>query len=188
MDLYDVINYGVGASYVEVRWQRDVGTVAVLRNGVVEYVESYRQEGYGVRVLAGGGLGFAATTDADGLKTAVETAVKLARVGGRLRKRSIAFSEERLAKLRYSLPPVDLDPLEYLKNLDKVIENKVNVRRLFAAVWTTEKHIVTSDGADVYSKIPRAAVFAILIRHEPSLGSLQRFVARGRLYVDTLWV
>ncbi|MEM1837030.1 MAG: TldD/PmbA family protein [Pyrobaculum sp.] len=186
MDLYDVINYGVGASYVEVRWQRDVGTVAVLRNGVVEYVESYRQEGYGVRVLAGGGLGFAATTDADGLKTAVETAVKLARVGGRLRKRSIAFSEERLAKLRYSLPPMDLDPLEYLKNLDKVVENKVNVRRLFAAVWTTEKHIVTSDGADVYSKIPRAAVFAILIRHEPSLGSLQRFVARGGVSMSTL--
>jgi TldD protein len=38
----------------------------------------------------------------------------------------------------------------------------------------TEKRVVTSNGADVYSKIPRVYVFGMFVAHEPSLGSLQR--------------
>ena len=38
----------------------------------------------------------------------------------------------------------------------------------------TEKRVVTSNGADVYSRIPRVYVFGMFVAHEPSLGSLQR--------------
>jgi len=43
----------------------------------------------------------------------------------------------------------------------------------------TEKRVVTSNGADVYSKIPRVYVFGMFVAHEPSLGNLQRDVFLG---------
>ncbi|MEM0483680.1 MAG: DNA gyrase modulator, partial [Pyrobaculum sp.] len=65
--LYRALDYGLsqGASYVEIRWQRDSGSVAVMRNSHLEYSARYVNEGIAVRVVAGGGLGFAATSRID---------------------------------------------------------------------------------------------------------------------------
>lgn len=45
---------------------------------------------------------------------------------------------------------------------------------------------MTSDGAYAYSKVPRIYVFGMFIKHEPSLGSLQRDVFLGGTSVDHL--
>lgn len=181
--LYRAVDFGLGlgASYVEARWQRDVVSVVALRNGVVEHVGTYKQEGVGVRSVAGGGLGFAASSGVgwEDLRGAVESSVKLARVAGSFRKRPVSLSEERLAKLEYSLPPVDVDIVEFAKRLDASVETRLDVKRIYVAVAYTEKHIVTSDGADVKSRVPRVFVYAQFIKHDAVRGSLQRDVFRG---------
>ncbi|AAL64535.1 tldD, putative modulator of DNA gyrase [Pyrobaculum aerophilum str. IM2] len=188
--LYRALDYGLsqGASYVEIRWQRDSGSVAVMRNSHLEYSARYVNEGIAVRVVAGGGLGFAATSriDAEEVFEAVENAIKLAKLAGRMRKTPVALSEEALARFSYHLPDIELEPVELLKTLDDYVDKSLSVRRLAANVWRTEKRIVTSDGADVYSKVPRVYVFAMLIKHEPSLGSLQRDVFLGGTSQDSI--
>jgi len=186
--LVKALDYGLslGASYVEVRWQRDSGSAAGLRNGQFEFAESHSSQGIAVRAVAGGGLGFAATPSMklEDVFGAVERAVKLAKAAGRVQKSPVALSEEGLAKLSYSLPDIPLDPVELAKTLDKHAAKDLTVRRFYVYMWTTEKRIMTSDGADVYSKIPRVYVFGMFIKHEPSLGSLQRDVFLGGTSAD----
>ncbi|WP_148682844.1 TldD/PmbA family protein [Pyrobaculum ferrireducens] len=188
--LYKALEYGLslGASYVEVRWQRDSGSVAGFRNGQFEFSTTYHSEGVAVRAVAGGGLGFAASPrlELEGVLEAVERAVKLAKAAGRMRKTPVALSEEALARFSYSLPPIEVDPVDLLKSLDEYVDKSLSARRLVAHVWTTEKRVVTSDGADVYSKVPRVYLFAMLIKHEPSLGSLQRDVFLGGTAQDSI--
>ncbi|MFZ8808552.1 MAG: TldD/PmbA family protein [Pyrobaculum sp.] len=178
----------LGASYVEVRWQRDSGSAAGLRNGQFEFAASYSSQGVAVRAVAGGGLGFAATPSMklEDVFGAVERAVKLAKAAGRVRKSPVALSEEGLAKLSYSLPDIALDPVELAKTLDEHAAKDLTVRRFYVYMWTTEKRILTSDGADVYSKVPRVYVFGMFIKHEPSLGSLQRDLFLGGTSADYL--
>ena len=188
--LVKALDYGLslGASYVEVRWQRDSGSAAGLRNGQFEFAVSYSSQGVAVRAVAGGGLGFAATPSMklEDVFGAVERAVKLAKAAGRVRKSPVALSEEGLAKFSYSLPDIPLDPVELAKTLDEHAAKDLTVRRFYVNIWTTEKRIFTSDGADVYSKIPRVYVFGIFIKHEPSLGSLQRDLFLGGTSADSL--
>jgi TldD protein len=181
--MYRAVDYGLslGAKYVEVRFQSDAGRWAGFRNGQFEFSGSALSSGFAVRAVAEGGLGFAATArqGLQDLLAAVERAVKLARAAGRLRRRPVELSEERPAVVRYELPPIELDLERYLADLDSRVDRRVAVRRFFGGVWTTEKRIVTSDGADVHSKVPRVFVFGVLIGHEPSRGSLQRDVSAG---------
>ena len=177
------IDFGLslGAKYVEVRWQSDEGRWASFRNGQFEFSGSARSSGFSVRAVAEGGLGFAATPKAglQDLLSAVERAVKLAKAAGRMRRRPVELSEERLAVVRYELPPIELELERYLAELDSRVDKRISVKRFAGGVWTTEKRIVTSDGADVYSKIPRVFIFGVFIAHEPSKGSLQRDVSAG---------
>ncbi len=84
--LVKALDYGLslGASYVEVRWQRDSGSAAGLRNGQFEFAVSYSSRGVAVRSVAGGGLGFAAAPSMklEDVFGAVERAVKLAKCRG----------------------------------------------------------------------------------------------------------
>jgi len=188
--LVKALDYGLslGASYVEVRWQRDSGSAAGLRNGQFEFAASYSSQGIAVRAVAGGGLGFAATPRLmlEDVFSAVERAVKLAKAAGRARKRPVSLSEERLGRFSYSLPDIALDPMELAKTLDDYAARDLTVRRFYVNVWTTEKRVLTSDGAEVYSKIPRLYVFGMFIKHEPSLGSLQRDVFLGGASADSV--
>lgn len=185
--LAKAVDYGLrlGADYVEARWQLDVGEVAGLRNGEFEFSSSYRHGGVSIRVLAGGGLGFSATprVEVGDVLEAVERAYRLARAA--FRKRPVAFSEEKLANVRYFLPEISVGPLEVLKELDGHIDRGLSVRRLVGTVWVTEKLVVTSDGGYVYSKIPRIYVFAMFIKHS-HVGSLQRGLSAGGVSLKAL--
>lgn len=188
--LVKALDYGrsLGATYVEVRWQKDYGSVAAVRNGQFEFLATFSSEGIAIRAIAEGGLGFAATPELelDKVLKAVEKAVKLAKAAGRVRKTPVTLSEEKLAKINYSLPELDLDPLDLVKTLDSHTAPGLSVRRFYASVWITEKHILTSDGADVYSRVPRVYLFGMFIAHEPSLGSLQRDIFLGGTSPDSL--
>ncbi len=185
--LNKAIDYGLrlGAQYVEARWQIDAGRVVGLRNGQFEFSHGYKWGGVAVRVIAGGGLGFSATSKLENVMETVERAYKLAAAGGRFRKRPVALDGGKPAKLKYTIPDFVVEPLELLRELDSHVDGGVTMRRFVSSVWTTEKFIITSDGGYVYSKIPRVYVFALFIKHAPG-GSLQRDLFAGGVSLEAL--
>jgi len=75
-----------GADYAEARAQRDFGHTLTLNNGIPEPVTVTRRLGIGIRVIVDGSMGFASTNSLESsqIRTAAETAVKIARAATRL--------------------------------------------------------------------------------------------------------
>src|SRR5947209_20539184 len=72
-----------GATYAEARYEQQASETVVLKNGVVDALNYGDDAGVGVRVLAGGSLGFSATnlmTKTD-VRAIVDNAVRIAKIG-----------------------------------------------------------------------------------------------------------
>jgi len=185
----------LGAKYAEARYQKDIRESIVLKNGVPEISAKSLEEGLCVRVLVDGALGFASTSDLKktSIKRAVRSAIAIARASARLRKKKIELSEEKLSEARIEVKPrikfeaVDLDAkIDFLKEIDaKVLEAgekkgvKVPARLIEVLRWDLEKHLITSDGANVYTKVPRVMFEYFLTIHSPEKGTIQRFEHLG---------
>jgi TldD protein len=78
----------VGAEYAEARHHRTLVESVHVRNGAVERLSTDRDEGWGIHVLAGGGWGFASSSDEtqDALLSTARRAVEIARASGGRRK------------------------------------------------------------------------------------------------------
>ncbi|MEO3993048.1 MAG: TldD/PmbA family protein [Desulfurococcaceae archaeon TW002] len=182
-----------GASYVEVRYQNDYGSSVSMRNGKVLGVRSFKEEGVGIRVLANGSLGFAATNDLsrEGLSKALEYAISRARSVAQLRRGPIQFTEEKVGRASYEVVPkikledVSMEGLMGLgREVFKVLTESVSQVKLPVCVFSAETHtqeklIITSDGAYARSRIPRMYVSANLVLFHPQKGTLQRMKEFG---------
>ncbi len=182
----------LGASYAEVRYQRDSQRSVTLRNGSVIGADEMLFEGVGIRVIVNGSLGFAATNllSIDELAKTVELAVSRARALSKLRKEPIEFSEERLGRAKYEVvPKVNIedfsieDRVKLGNELHKIINNSTRETKVAVTTYNfiehiQEKYIVNSDGAFIRSKIPRVAIFINYVLASGK-GTLQRFVAYG---------
>jgi TldD protein len=73
-----------GADYAEARFEDAHREAVHVRNGAVERLVTDRDAGWGIHVLAGGGWGFASTSDeaGDSVRATVERAVSIARASG----------------------------------------------------------------------------------------------------------
>lgn len=158
-----------GARYVELRAQSDSGSSLSMRNGKVLGFSSYGGGGVGIRVLLNGGMGFASTNffDPQSIRGALSRAIAAARSAGKMRRRGIELSEERLGRASYEV--FQKKRLEYL-NTDEMTERSRLIEQrireslksaklsVFAASFSShfqEKLLITSDGAHIHSKIPR---------------------------------
>lgn len=193
-----------GASYIEARYQLNKGFSLSMRNGKILALSNYVEEGVGIRVLVDGSLGFASTNNLtiDGLYEAVERAVATAKSTSRLRKRPIELSEERLGTVKYSVDekkPLEDFSVEDLLSLGRttyeasqgaVRESKIPVMAFSANLELQEKLVVTSDGARVYSRVPRPYLSFNTVLYHPQKGTLQRhreFGASGGLEWIETW-
>ncbi|MCE4606285.1 MAG: TldD/PmbA family protein [Desulfurococcales archaeon] len=161
-----------GASYAEARFHSLYGNRIGLMNGRVFTAGYEEQVGVAVRVIHGGGLGFASTDklDQDSLYKAVSTALSNARISSSIQKHGIEMDESRLGSTRYSV--YQKKPLESLSLTDKLAEVKERANAadlnmegiqlksfmLFYNELAERKIIVTSDGGYVEAEIPRAYV------------------------------
>jgi len=191
------VDYGrrLGASYSEARYQRDVNQQTLLKNGVPEISAASVAKGIGIRVLVNGSLGFAGTSTIAkaALRRAVKEAVELARVAARAVKQELSMSEERMVSSKDVVKPrvpfetvtpesrvellreADMHALEAAKERDV----KLPSRLLEVGSWNTEKHILNSDGADIYSSVARATLLYMLTAYHPQRGAVQRFENLG---------
>ena len=100
-----------GASYADVRAIEQRDRHVSTKNGKAGYVGSSESLGIGIRVIAGGCWGFAATDDltAKGIEAAAVLAIEIARAGGIARKADVRLAPEEKYEATWVSPCV-IDP------------------------------------------------------------------------------
>mgnify|MGYP005834245883 CR=1 FL=1 len=184
-----------GATYAELRYQSDIYESNLLKNGLPEVSSHDIARGVAARVLVDGALAFGAT-DRMGKgdhRDLVARTVRSARAAARRRDRPITMSDAELGTGEFEVKPrvpfsaVSLEGrLELLKEaddaaLDAAGRCRVGIpgRYLSLDTFVSERHVVTSDGADVRSIVPRVEVHVMLTASEPQKGSVQRMFSIG---------
>lgn len=187
------IGASLGAKYVEARYHKHSRSSLAARNGEIIGTESSISEGIAVRVIADGSLGFASTnilTD-EGVKKAVENAVRKAQSHAKLMRNPVEYSQERLGRATYEVSEVKPfesvsveDKVSYIKDLWQRVSTSPSTARV--ATLTTwigesieEKIIANSDGAFIRSRIPRLSLGYNIVVTLPSKGTIQRFFSHA---------
>ncbi|MGM0411618.1 MAG: TldD/PmbA family protein [Bacillota bacterium] len=148
--------------WTEIRYHNRQQSSVEIKNGEVSKVEDSTLAGAGIRCLANGSWGFAATADMteEGLAKAVKEAASAARVGSNLRKKKIEkIAEGEIAKGKYNYVEKDdeielskkiklfLDAEELIREKEDIISGIVNYSK-----YDDKKVIVNTDGAEVEIK------------------------------------
>ncbi len=174
------------AEYAEVRVERTAANSFSLKNGVLEDSASTSAEGLSVRVVSGGGSGFASSNDLT-RKAAVGAARKafaLAKSAAAFNDTPVTFTREAAYYVDYEVrqkkPVESLSPddrIGFLKSLDAAaLGSKVNLplRYLSMGDWTTVKFYENTEGTRVRSTIPRLHLFYAIAAREG--GGSQQFM------------
>src|SRR5438046_10656418 len=106
----DLVDFAVdhartkGATYAEARFEKQEPENFILKNGVLDALYVGHDQGIGVRVLANGALGFAATNKLtkSAVRGIVDDDVKIAKASRR--KTKITFAQEDLIAKNWSVP------------------------------------------------------------------------------------
>ncbi len=181
----------LGADYAEARFEEKNGTSLAMKNGSPEGLEVLADRGIGVRVLVGGGMGFASTNvlTKESVAEAVKKAVKLAKSASRVRNEPIRFSEEDFHSVYYEVKMRkdfrDVSPEEKLELLRKIEEEvkgtgvNVPMRYLSYSDQIWHKIMANSDGAFIESIIPRVSMMYNLVVFENGQMEQAPFVERA---------
>ena len=168
---HDLVDFAVdyarrkGAAYAEARFERQEPEQFILKNGTLDALYLGTDRGIGVRVLAKGGLGFAATnrlTRSD-VRAIVDDAVRMAK--GSRRKTPITFAKEEAATMDWSVeertPLADV-PIEQkiaaFQEIDQAVAAlgfKIPARYFQLASNRITKYFANSEGSRIRSYSPR---------------------------------
>lgn len=184
-----------GASYAEVRFQSDISESTLLKNGMPEVSAFETRKGIGMRVLVDGALGFGATDilSKKEVGAVVKRTLKAAKASARMRRTPITMAKADLGqakidiKARIKFENVGIEErIDLLQDADAAAVDlcqqagaKLVGRYLSLDTWMTEKIVMTSDGARIYSTTPRVALDAFLTAYDAQKGPIQRIVSFG---------
>ena len=152
-----------GASYADVRIVRRESEGIDLRTGKVEGLEHNSNRGFGVRVIADGSWGFAASpnlTVEEGERVA-EEAVRIARASALTKRADVRLAPvepvEGLFKTDWKIDPFDIaleDKIGLLKDADKLLrENeKIKVTDCSMNFWNFDQVFASTEGAYIEQK------------------------------------
>ena len=174
----DLVDFAVdyaqqkGAAYAEARHEKQASETLVLKNGVVDSLIYGDDAGIGVRVLAGGSLGFAATNAMT--KSDVRGVVDLALRGAKATKRKdpIVFAHEPAVVTNWSVPeakklqdvPVE-QKIEELRHIDRELVDlkyKMPARYMLSTNARISKYFANSEGSRIHSYSPRVRMYFYL--------------------------
>ena len=154
--------------FVELRYHNKSTRMVGVEKGKVERTQYRERSGVGVRVLEGGGWGFASTGELSpsAVKRAVDAARSAARASsGRRKEAGTRIAEADLAKGSFDLPGVDevrARPLEEKIGMAARFEETVRASSgtvqsascMYSEIFE-EKAIVTTDGAEASFRLVR---------------------------------
>ena len=152
---------GAGASYADARAVIRRSQSVSTKNGQVESVTDFEDEGVGVRVLVGGAWGFACDRrlDAEGARDAALHAAAFARAAAVGRERALAPLEPRSGEYR-TAAQVDPFAVSLADKIDLCLRaeaalahDDVKVTSASVRALREEKFLLTSDGAAVSQEL-----------------------------------
>ncbi len=161
-DILEQVIEKANADYAEVRIQKIEENSILFVNGMLKGVESVKKEGFHIRVLKDGMLGFSFSNSLkkEKILDALKKAEKMARA--KLRHR-VGLSKERMERARYFVrgKRVELDEkIEWIKDIDKIAGDYG--RNIFYSDTMDERYYANTDGAMVISKIPRISMHYLI--------------------------
>src|SRR4051812_14817002 len=100
-----------GASYCDVRIVDERQRALATKNGKVSHASDAESLGIGVRVIADGAWGFAATDDLsrEGVESTAAKAVAIARASAKVKAQPLQLAPEPAAKIDWTMP-FQIDP------------------------------------------------------------------------------
>lgn len=151
-----------GASYADVRYYpREEEDALIMRNGNFLAFDRSETSGYGVRVLAEGAWGFAASSNMTDVSRTFDRALENARSAAQRIKSPIRLADKEVLKGRFE-SPCQIDPFEVplaqqvalMKDLDGYL-NQAGVEQRRVRMSTVKKNILyyDSEGAEIEKKI-----------------------------------
>lgn len=155
----------LGASYADLRFVDGVRRLVSIRNGKPDVISRTSESGYGVRLVVDNGWGFVGSNNVsrEGVKEAVEQAVKIARASARTTKEEIELAPTKVVEDRYE-SDVKIDPmivpleeiLELLASANAAFrEESPHVRMTSGRIQARveDKYLATSEGSRIEQRI-----------------------------------
>jgi TldD protein len=174
-DLADfALNYAQSkkVDYAEVRAHTETQEGLVMKNGAIDAYFASIDDGFCVRILTDGGIGFAATNKwtKEEAKAIVEIAYKFAKMAKR--KEKITFAEEKSVKANWKAEEkkkiADIPSetrIETMSEIDKdLVSHGINVpaRMLNLGSNVSEKYFVNTEGSMISAYVPRLSAYAFI--------------------------
>ncbi len=190
---YAIRGAGVaGASYAEARIHGGSSRGSLLKNGEPEPSVLTESFGIGIRVLAGGALGFSATNflDRRSVRELTVKTVRMAKASVPLLKKPLILDDSKPVRKKWRAEEkerIESGDSEWLGSLlqeidARITSNEVGVklasRFLTAGTSLEEKYYVNTDGARVESRVPRVHFFGILTALDKG-ETAQRMIQQG---------
>ncbi|HJW49680.1 MAG TPA: TldD/PmbA family protein [Candidatus Limnocylindria bacterium] len=153
-----------GASYADVRFVRRDEENALVKNGRLESADRADSFGFGVRAIAEGAWGFAASqvVTADEADRVAALAVEIAKASALTKMRDAALAPVEPKTATYSTP-VKVDPFTMsvddrvgllVAAEEKLRERKgLRTTRAAYAIWREDKLFLSTEGADIQQRI-----------------------------------
>jgi len=150
-----------GASYADARIVDERSRLLATKNGKVGHASSSESLGIGIRVLANGAWGFAATEDVrrDSVEATAARAVAIARASARVKQENVRLAPEKPVVDEYTTP-IRMDP--FATSIEQNLELLLHVdRELLAVAGVTltessmhfrryEQWFLSSEGAAIH--------------------------------------
>jgi len=152
------------SSYTELRFQKNYTmSIAFLKGHLVQNLKN-TTTGVSARVYSNGSWGFASSPDSDNVKNVVEAATQNALFLDMREKKSAAAFEPDSAYIEKDFSTKNSrltqnEKMDFVRELDSYIERKypdLSSRTVVLSCLDMEKSLLTSDGASLYSLIPRS--------------------------------
>jgi len=153
-----------GASYADVRFVRRDEENALVKNGRLESADRADSFGFGVRAIADGAWGFAASqvVTADEADRVAALAVEIAKASALTKMRDAALAPVEAKTATYTTP-VDVDPfamtvddrLGLLVAAEAKLRERKGLRTTRAAysIWREDKLFLSTEGADIQQRL-----------------------------------
>ncbi|MFX0150407.1 MAG: TldD/PmbA family protein [Candidatus Hodarchaeota archaeon] len=154
------------ASYADIRVITILDENITIKKGNISLMNFSQIEGFGVRTIADGGMGFAGSYDLNQgeIERVAKLAVRIARASGATRKEPIALVDEPAAEASYSTP-IKKDPFGVAseEKLDILVESEKRIREYDPSLikmsqanyrgYREEKVFASTEGAFITQQI-----------------------------------
>jgi len=152
-----------GASYADARYVSQEEQEVRVKNGTVESLRSAAGRGIGVRVIAEGAWGFAATAtlSAESVRKAARLAVRIARASAMTQQRPVELAPVEPAQGRFPHTAAEnpfhvplAERIDLLVDCDRLMAEaaKVPLREGYVEARREEKYFESSEGAQIWQE------------------------------------